>query len=136
MKKLIFIAIFLSSFFGLLSSVPVSFAQDKTPADQFQLTVAVENPLGNDKKEIKDIVASILNVLMDIVLPIVIVMVIYSGFLYVMARGKPEAIETAHKTLTWTLIGAAILLGAQLISTILIDTVSNISKDAGVTQQK
>ncbi len=133
MKKLIFSLVFLGSFLGFFSSAQLSFA---APDDQFQLTVAVENPLGNDKKEIKDIVASILNVIMDIVLPIVIVMVIYSGFLYVMARGKPEAIETAHKTLTWTLIGAAILLGAQLISTVLIDTVSNISKDAGVTKVK
>ncbi len=135
MKKLIFSLLLVASFVGL-SSVPIlAFAADPTPSDQFQLTVAVENPLG-DKKEIKDIVAAILNVIMDIVLPVVIVMVIYSGFLYVMARGKPEAIETAHKTLTWTLIGATILLGAQLISTILIETVSNVSKDAGINQKK
>lgn len=102
-----------------------------TPADQFELNIAVKNPLG-DKKEIKDIVAAILKIIAEIALPIVIVMVIYSGFLYVIARGKPEAIAKAHKSLTWTLIGAAILLGAQLISTVLIETISNIGKDSGL----
>ena len=103
----------------------------------FGLCIGIDNPLG-ETKDIKSILASILNVIADIVLPIVIVMVIYSGFLYVMARGKSEAIEKAHKTLTWTLIGAAVLLGAQLIANVLIDTVSSIAKDSGynTTTQK
>lgn len=96
----------------------------------FGLCIGIDNPLG-ETKDIKSILASILKVIADIILPIVIVMVIYSGFLYVMARGKSEAIEKAHKTLTWTLIGAAVLLGAQLIANVLIDTVSSIAKDSG-----
>ncbi len=96
----------------------------------FGLCIGIDNPLG-EKKEIKDILGSILKAISDIILPIVVVMVIYSGFLYVMARGKAEAIEKAHKTLTWTLIGAAVLLGAQLIANVLIDTVSSIGKDSG-----
>ncbi len=115
-------------------SVPLnSYAQSN--ADNFELTVAVKNPLG-DKKEFKDILSSVLKAIMDIVLPVVIVMVIYSGFLYVVARGNPDAISKAHKTLTWTLIGAAILLGAQLIATVLVDTVSNIGRDSGVTSRR
>jgi hypothetical protein len=132
MKKFI-LTIFLSlSLLGVGSlATPVnSYAQSND--ENFELTVAVKNPLG-DKKEFKDILSAVLKAIMEIVLPIVIVMVIYSGFLYVVARGKPEAIEKAHKTLTWTLIGAAILLGAQLIATVLVDTISNIGKDAGVS---
>lgn len=103
----------------------------QTPANKFELTVAVENPLGN-KKDVKDILAAVLQTIVKIALPVVIVMVIYSGFLYVMARGNPEAVSKAHKTLTWTLVGAAILLGAQLIATVLVETVSNIGKDSGL----
>jgi hypothetical protein len=97
---------------------------------EFGLCVGIDNPLG-DQKDVKDILASILKVIVEIVLPVVVVMVIYSGFLYVLARGNAEAIEKAHKTLTWTLIGAAILLGAQLIANVLIDTVSSIATDSG-----
>ncbi len=99
-------------------------------ATDFGLCVGIDNPLG-DQKDVKDILASILKVIVEIVLPVVVVMVIYSGFLYVLARGNAEAIEKAHKTLTWTLIGAAILLGAQLIANVLIDTVSSIATDSG-----
>lgn len=98
--------------------------------NEFGLCIGIENPLG-DKKDLKDIIGIILNSIADIVLPIVIVMVIYSGFLYVIARGKPEAIKDAHKALTWTLVGAAVLLGARLIANVLIDTVSSIGNDSG-----
>ncbi len=114
-------------------------AKTATPADNFELKVAIDNPICDKKggtgctTTIKDLIAKILKVVIEFAIPVIIVMVIYSGFLYVVARGKPEAIETAHKTLTWTLIGAAIILGAQLISNVIIDTVSNISKDSGVS---
>ncbi len=142
MKKLILTLFLFTSVLtpGLAFNSNFAYAED-LPQDKFELTVAVENPLcdskgQNCKKDVKDILSAILKTIVDIALPIVIVMVIYSGFLYVLARGRPEAIETAHKTLTWTLIGAAILLGAQLIATVLVDTVSNIAKDSGVNTQK
>ncbi len=127
MKKFIFKALLLTML--LLPAFGGVSAQDP---DTFELNVGIKNPLGDGKTEIKDIVGSIMKVIVDIALPIVIVMVIYSGFLYVIARGNPDKIKVAHQTLTWTLVGAVVLLGAQLISTVLIETVSNISKDAGL----
>jgi len=132
MKKFIFtILIGLTVLGGGLTMVPNTVYADKS--DEFELTVGIKNPLG-DKTEIKDIIAAILKGVIEIALPLVILMVIYSGFLYVIARGKPEAIEKAHKTLTYTLLGAAILLGAQLIATVLIGTISNIAKDGNVSK--
>jgi len=144
MKKFIITFLFaLVVFSGNFITVPkLAFAQDATtatPADNFELKVAIDNPICDKKggtgctTTIKDLIAKILKVVIEFAIPVVVVMVIYSGFLYVVARGKPEAIETAHKTLTWTLIGAAIILGAQLISNVIIDTVSNISKDSGIS---
>ena len=99
------------------------------------LCVGIENPI-QGKTEVKDIIASVLKIVVEIAIPIVVLMVIYSGFMYVMARGNAEAVEKAHKTLTWTLVGAAILLGAQLIANVLVDTVSNITNDSGVKDVK
>lgn len=100
----------------------------------FSLNVRVMNPLGDSPNtNFESILARILDLVQKIALPIVVLMVIYSGFKYVIARGNPEAVEKAHQSLTWTLVGAAVLLGANLISSLLVDTVKNLSSDAGIT---
>lgn len=47
---------------------------------------------------------------------VVIVMLVYVGFLFVTARGNETKITEARKALLWTIVGALILLGAQAIS--------------------
>ncbi len=123
MKKIILSMILA---FSVILPTSVALADDNA----FELNVGIENPLGSGKDNIKDIIASIMKVIVDIAIPIVVVMVIYSGFLLVMAQGNPDKLKEAKKTITWTLVGATILLGAQLISTVLVETVSNVSKDA------
>ncbi len=56
-------------------------------------------------------------------LPIVVLAIIYCGFLFVKARGKPEEISKAKDALLYTLIGAAILLGSWAIAEMIRDTV-------------
>src|SRR3989344_8903339 len=79
-------------------------------------SVGIDNPL-KDINSISDFVVVVLN---NIVLPIgsvvVVLFIIYTGFLFVTARGNPEKIEAAKRTLLWVVIGAAILLGATVIS--------------------
>ena len=43
-------------------------------------------------------------------------MLIYVGYLFVVARGVPGEITKAKDALLWTVVGALILLGAQAIS--------------------
>lgn len=68
-----------------------------------------------------DLVKTILDGAITIGVPIVALAIIYSGFLFVFARGKEEQLTTAKTALTYSVIGAAILLGswaiAQMIST-------------------
>lgn len=52
--------------------------------------------------------------------------IIYAGFLYVTAMGDPKKIESAHATLKWTVIGAAILFGAQVIASVIKNTVTEL----------
>ncbi len=47
---------------------------------------------------------------------VVILMLVYVGFLFVTARGEPAKITTARQALLWTVVGALILLGAQVIA--------------------
>lgn len=51
---------------------------------------------------------------------------VYSGFLFVKARGNPEELQKAKRTLLYTVIGAAILLGARVIATIIQNTINTL----------
>ncbi len=61
-----------------------------------------------------------LNKILDFVIEIgtvvVVLMMVYVGFLFVAARGEPAKLTTARSALLWTVVGALILLGSKAIS--------------------
>ncbi|MDQ3075720.1 MAG: pilin [bacterium] len=61
--------------------------------------------------------------LIKIGIPLIAIAIIYSGFLFVTAQGKPADIEKAKSALLYTLIGSAILLGAWAIAQMISNTV-------------
>jgi len=61
-------------------------------------------------------------------MPIVAVAIIYCGFLFVKARGNPEELTKAKDALLYTLIGAAILLGAWALALLVQSTVTSLGK--------
>lgn len=109
----------------LFTIVPVvSLAQATTPA----ASVPLKNPLGdNGPSSIQAFLVKILEGAIKIGIPIVALAIIYCGFLFVKAQGNPEEITKAKEALMYTLIGAAILLGAVAISRLIIDTVTSIA---------
>ncbi len=82
----------------------------------------IENPLANTST-INDFIRVLLEGVLKIGIPIVALAVIYSGFLFVKAQGNPEAITKAKDAILWTLVGAAVLLGAWAIAKLVADTV-------------
>ncbi|MBP9771527.1 MAG: hypothetical protein KBD16_01220 [Candidatus Pacebacteria bacterium] len=57
---------------------------------------------------------------------IVVFFIIYSGFLFVKARGNEEELKSAKKTFLYTVIGAAILLGATILANVIEGTVKQL----------
>ena len=51
---------------------------------------------------------------------------IYDGFLFVQAQGNPGAITKAQDTFVNITIGVAVLLGAQLIASIIVGTLNSL----------
>lgn len=47
---------------------------------------------------------------------VVVLMIVYVGFLFVTARGEPGKITEARQALLWTVIGALVLLGSKAIA--------------------
>jgi hypothetical protein len=87
--------------------------------------ITIVNPFKSNTIEgfIKTIVNEILIPIGGVV---AVMMIIYAGYLYVTARGNPGKIETAHKALLWAVIGAAILLGAWVISNAITATIAQL----------
>ena len=72
---------------------------------------------------LNDFIKILLEGVLRIGIPLIALAVIYCGFLFVSARGKPEAITKAREALLYTLIGAAILLGSWAIAQLIANTV-------------
>lgn len=74
-----------------------------------------------------DLLVELLKIVMLIASPIIAVMLIYTGYLFVTARGDTNQIKTARDMLKYTVIGAAIILGAEIIAKAIQATVSSLT---------
>jgi hypothetical protein len=90
------------------------------------ITSKINNPLGPNISDIPSFIKEIIKIVLYVGVPIVALAIIYTGFLFVEAQGNPEKITKAKKALIYTLIGAALLLGAFVIAEAIKATVGEI----------
>lgn len=97
------------------------------PTQKVSYQIKIENPFKSNS--IEGLLKAIVN---DILIPIgsvvATIMVIYAGFLFVTARGNSTQIDKAKSALLYAVIGAAILLGAWVISEAISGTVDQLRK--------
>ena len=87
--------------------------------------VTLVNPLGTS--DLMTFLQKVLQFVVYLGSIVVIVMLVYVGFLFVAARGEPGKLTEARQALLWTIIGALILLGAQVIASGIAATVQALS---------
>ena len=87
-------------------------------------TVTYESPI--KATNFPALLTTILETLVYLGVSVLTIFIIYSGFLFIKAQGNPEEIKKARETLTWTLIGGAILLGATVLAKIIETTVKSL----------
>ena len=85
------------------------------------------NPLNPSFSTIPNFIAGALRVLVMLALPILTLMIVYSGFLFVFARGNQEGLSKAKVNLMYVLIGSTLILGAWVIATLISGTVSQLT---------
>ena len=86
----------------------------------------LQNPLKADNLD--QLVSQGMNIVIYLGAIIAVLAIIWVGFMYVQAMGKPEKIKEAHRAFLYTVIGIAILVGAQVITTIITSTINEIRK--------
>ena len=75
----------------------------------------LSNPLGKTES-FAQLIAAIANIIMKVGIPIAAIFLIYSGLMFVTARGSEEQLKKAKNTFMWTVVGTGILLGAVVIA--------------------
>mgnify|MGYP001611646725 CR=1 FL=1 len=96
-------------FLVVLSLVPVTVLNAAESLDYGSIL-----HLGCD--EIPDCIRLLLEAVVRVALPIAVIFIIYSGFLFVTAQGSEQKISEAKSTITWTLIGLAVVVGAWALA--------------------
>ncbi len=81
----------------------------------------IKNPIHIDN--INDFILVLLQGVIKIGIPIIALAIIYCGFLFVAAQGNSEKLSKAKDALIYTIIGAAILLGAWALAQLISETV-------------
>jgi hypothetical protein len=89
---------------------------------QFQ----IGNPIGGTT--LLGLLDLIINGIIFLATPIIVLMVIYAGFLFVWAQGNTERLTDAKNAITYALLGALILLGAHAISAIIQGTIAQMAQ--------
>ena len=91
---------------GILLALPlVASAQYKNPLEK-----------GINVSNIPDLLLALVDFVLLIGVPIIVVCIIYSGFLFVTGGDNESKVQKARFVFTWTVIGALVLLGAKGIA--------------------
>jgi hypothetical protein len=81
------------------------------------LDFALVNPLS--VVSIEGLLAALLNIFIVLATPIVVIFIIYAGFLYVTAQGNAEQVKKATTALTYAIIGGVIIIGSVALGEII-----------------
>ena len=94
-----------------------------TTSQSPDMEIPIDNPISVGT--IPDLIQKVLEGIIKIGIPLLVVMIVYAGALYIFAAGNVAKLKSAHDAFLYTLLGGAILLGAwalaQLIQSTLID---------------
>jgi hypothetical protein len=84
------------------------------------------NPLKGGVNNISGLIALVMQLVARVGAIIVVFYMIYAGFLFVEARGNESKIKTAKANFTYAVIGAIILLGAEVLARVIKNTAAGL----------
>ena len=107
-----------ATFFGVISWV---YADGDGSVDGDDETVELINPL--QSSTIQEFLGKVVEVLVILATPIIVLFIMYAGFLFTTARGNEAQLAKAKSALLWAVVGGVIVVGASLIADVLQGTI-------------
>jgi Type IV secretion system pilin len=68
---------------------------------------------------IQSFIAAFLKAVVEISLPILTLFIVYAGFKFVFARGKPDDLAEAKRNFLYVILGAILILGAWVLASLI-----------------
>ncbi len=87
-------------------------------------TVTLDNPIKSPN--LQCFIADVLQIVVNLGSIVCVFFIIYSGFLFVTARGDESQVTKARNTFFWTVVGTAVLLGAWVLAQVVSGTIGSI----------
>ena len=84
----------------------------------------LDNPLRFPN--IERFIEGVLQAVVMIALPVITVFIVYAGFKYIFARGKPGEISKAHENFKYVIIGTILILSAWVLATLIGGTITQL----------
>lgn len=104
-----------------------AFILGSTPFCRFATAGSFENPLGKGgPQSLEQVVAVVVNVVQILLIMATVLYLLYAGLMFVTARGEPAKITKARDALLWGMVGAALILAAQVLVKTLESTVNSV----------
>lgn len=86
---------------------------------QAQINFQIDNPI--KANNFSEVVLAFARLLVTIGIPLAAIFIVFAGFKFVSSRGDEKGITEAKKMLFWTLVGAAVIIGAYAIATAVVN---------------
>jgi hypothetical protein len=118
---------------GFVIIAPLLFAgqvgAENATTEKVVVKTNIDNPLGENLRDIPSFIKKVIEIVLSVGIPILVLAIIYTGFLFVQAQGNKDKLTDAKKSLTGVLIGGALLLGAFVIAEAIGSTVDEIKSN-------
>lgn len=106
--------------------------QSSTQNSGFNLNIKLANPLcskstGKCTSTIQDAIKLFVNAIVRLAIPVIVIFFLWSGLMFIFARGNPEKIKVAKNMFFYTIIGTLLILGAWTITNALVGTVNSLT---------
>ncbi len=75
---------------------------------------------------LSSLIDALLAVVVQVGSILLLLSLIWTGFLFIQAQGNSEKISSARSALMWTVVGGLLLLGAQALSLLITSTVESL----------
>ena len=96
-------------------------AQNNSPIANID---GINNPIASTS--LQEFLGKLLEAIITLLYPILVLALVYSGFLFVTAQGNPEQLQKARTVLKWVVVGAVIIFARWLIADIIGTTVNEV----------
>ncbi len=83
------------------------------------------NPL--KVNSIQGLLVAVLGYVVQVGVVFIVLMLVFTGFKFAMAQGKPDELQKVRSMFLWTIVGALVILGAQAIAMGVSSTITAIS---------